>query len=59
MSDSDFEEEIQPVGLACKKFPSREPLLTMGDLMSSDISDLEEEPQEQQRTERAAAAAVQ
>ena len=38
MSDSDFEEEIPPVGLACKRFPSREPRLAMGDLTSSDVS---------------------
>ena len=57
MSDSDF-EEIQPVGLPCKWYPSRKPRATMGELVSSDTSDFEEDPEERQRTERAAMATV-
>ena len=57
MSDSDF-EEIQPVGLPCKRYPSCKPRATMGELVSSDTSDFEEDPEERQRTERAATAAV-
>ena len=57
MSDSDF-EEIQPVGLPRKRYPSRKPRATMGELVSSDTSDFEEDPEERQRTERAATAAV-
>ena len=56
MSDSDF-EEIQPVGLPRKRYPSRKPHAIMGELVSSDTSDFEEDPEERQRTERVATAA--
>ena len=58
MSDSDFEEEIQPAGFPCKQYPFHKPRAAIGELVSSDASDFEEEPEEQQRIEKAAAAAL-
>ena len=59
MSDSDFEEEIQHVhaGFPCKQYPFHKQRAAIGELVSSDASDFEEEPEEQQKIEKAAAAA--
>ena len=48
---SDFEEEIQPAGLPIKRYPFRKPRAAMGELVSSDASDFEEEPEEQHSRE--------
>ena len=45
MSDSDFKQDIQPAGLPRERYPFRKPHAAMGELVSSDASDFEEEPE--------------
>ena len=51
MSDSDFKQDIQPAGLPRERYPFRKPHAAMGELVSSDASDFEEEPEEQHSRE--------